>query len=47
MNINSFAKLVCIAEGKKAQVNIAQIKEILKVINNLLCGKLYKLIRGS
>jgi hypothetical protein len=46
MNINSFAKLVTTVEGKKVQVNIAQIKEILKVVNNLLCGKLYKLIRG-
>jgi len=45
MNINDFAVKVSKIEGKKKQVNIAQIKEILKVVNNLLGGALYKLIR--
>jgi hypothetical protein len=32
-------------EALKKQVNIAQIKEILKVINAIVGGELYKLIR--
>lgn len=46
MDLNTFAVKVTEAEGKKEQVNIAQVKEILKVTNDLLGGKLYKLIRG-
>ena len=45
MNMNDFAREVSYFEGKKVQVNIAQIKEILKVINRLLGGKLYTLVR--
>jgi hypothetical protein len=46
MDINKFAKEVTGVEGLKKEVNIAQIKEILKIVNILLSGKLYKLIRG-
>jgi hypothetical protein len=45
MNLNIFAKKVTEIESKKREVNIAQIKEILKVIDGLLDGELYKLIR--
>jgi hypothetical protein len=45
MNINDFAKKVAETEGLKKQVNIAQIKEILKIVNKLLKGALYKTIR--
>lgn len=45
MKINSFAQKVCEVEGKKIQVNVAQVKEILRAINNLLGGELYKIIR--
>lgn len=45
MKITDFSVLVAIREGKKRQVSIAQIKEILKVINDLLGGDLYKSIR--
>lgn len=45
MTVNDFAVLVCKHEGKKKEVNIAQIKEILKIVNKLLGGQLYKLIR--
>ena len=45
MKITDFAVEVTKLEGKKKQVNIAQIKEILKVINILTCGELYKIIR--
>jgi len=45
MNMNNFAKWVCRKEGKKRQVNICQIKEILKIINDCLDGRLYEIIK--
>lgn len=45
MLVSDFAVKVSKLEGKKKQVNIAQIKELLKVVNGLLGGELYKLIR--
>jgi hypothetical protein len=45
MKITDFAVEVTKIEGKKKQVNIAQIKEILKVINILTDGEFYKSIR--
>lgn len=46
MTINEFAKIVAKGEGKLKQVNIAQIKEVLRVVNMLLGGnELYKMIR--
>ncbi len=46
MTVNEFAVKVSGLEKGKKEVNIAQIKEILKVINKLLNGELYKLIRN-
>jgi len=45
MTVNEFAVKIAKLEGKKKQVNIAQIKEILKIENKLLKGELYRLIR--
>lgn len=45
MKISDFSVLVAEKEGKRRQVNIAQIKEILKVINDMLGGDLYKSIK--
>ena len=45
MKIDDFAKRVAMEEGKKKEVNIAQIKEILKIVNDLLWGELYNLIK--
>jgi hypothetical protein len=45
MNINEFAVKVAKGEGLKKAVNIAQIKEVLRVANQLLAGALYKAIR--
>ncbi len=45
MTINQFAVKVSKKEGKIKQVNIAQIKEVLKVVNCLVGGELYKMIR--
>lgn len=46
MKITVFAKKVAKREVGKKQVNIAQIMEILKVVNTLTEGSLYKVIRG-
>ena len=46
MTVSKFAKKVTQKEGLKKQVNIAQILEILKVMNILTKNALYKLIRG-
>ncbi len=46
MKITEFAVRVSEKEGKKKQVNIAQIKEILKIINDLVGGTLYEIIRA-
>lgn len=45
MKIHDFSKLVTANEALKVQVNIAQIKEILKVLNFLTDGQLYKIIK--
>lgn len=47
MTINEFAVKVCKNEGLKKQVDIAQVKEVLKVVNDLTGGKLYKEIKGQ
>ena len=46
MNIRNFAVKVAKKEGKKRQVNIAQILEILKIINQLTKKRLYTIIRA-
>lgn len=46
MKINEFARLITEFEGKKKQISIAQVLEVLKVINKLTAGALYKLIRS-
>ena len=45
MTINGFAVHVANAEGLKKQVNIAQIKEVLAVVNKLTGGVLYLVVR--
>lgn len=45
MTINQFAVEVSKSEGKVKQLSIAQIKEVLKVSNDITDGELYKLIR--
>ena len=46
-NINDFVVKVSQLEIGKKEVNIAQIKEILKVADRLLNGGLYRMIRVS
>ena len=45
MDINRFAKKVCESEGLKKQVNVAQVKELLAVVNKKLFGILYLIVR--
>ena len=48
MKVTEFAKKVTQKEGKKVQVNIAQILEILKILRKLFLPlgiDLYKLIK--
>lgn len=46
MSIHEFSKKIAEAEGLKEQVNIAQIKEILSVINKLIpFGLFYGVIK--
>jgi MarR-like DNA-binding transcriptional regulator SgrR of sgrS sRNA len=50
MTINRLAKLVSELEGKKVQVNIAQIKEVLACVQKVLRNKLdidfYTIVRS-
>ena len=45
MTIGDFAVKVAKKEGGKKSVNIAQIKEILRIVNALVGGELYKIIK--
>lgn len=45
MKVTEFAKEVTLAEGLDISISIAQTMEVLKIINRLLNGLLYKEIR--
>ncbi len=45
MKVSEFSVIVSQHESGKKEVDIAQIKEILKVTNKLLGGLLYKWIK--
>lgn len=45
MNLNQFAEKVSSKEGLKKQISIAQIKEVMSVINKLTGGVLYAVIK--
>jgi hypothetical protein len=45
MTINEFAKEVTLQEGLKKSINVAQVKEVLRIVNKLLNNQLYKLIK--
>lgn len=46
MKVTDFAKKITEQEGLKRGVDIAQTAEVLKVVNNLLEGQLYSLIKN-
>lgn len=45
MTIVEFNRRIAKNEGLKKQVNIAQIAEIVRIINQLTAGILYKIIQ--
>jgi hypothetical protein len=45
MKITEFTKEVTLVEGLKVQVSIAQVAEILKIVNKYTSGALYKEIK--
>jgi hypothetical protein len=47
MKITDFNKAISEEEGKKVEVNIAQISEITRIINKLTKGRLYSIIKGK
>ena len=46
MNINTFSRKVTLLEGKRKSISIAQVKEVLRIINDMVGGALYLLIKG-
>ena len=45
VNINTVAAIVTKREGLKKSMTIAQVKEVLKIVNSVTSGELYKLLR--
>lgn len=45
MTVSRFALEVAKLEGKKKSLSIAQISEVLKIVNKLTGGVLYSVIR--
>jgi len=45
LNLNDIAKVICEGEGKKKQVNIAQVKEILRVICDICAERPFTMMR--
>jgi len=45
MTINQFAKSVTLTEGLKVSISIAQVLEVLKIVNRILGGDLYRWIK--
>ena len=52
MDINKFARLVTLREGKRKSISIAQVKEVLKIAREIISERygyidLYKVIRRT
>lgn len=45
MNVGEFGNRVTRKEGLKKSISVAQVKEVLRIVNRELNGELYKLIR--
>ena len=45
MNVTEFSERVTQGEGKLKSLSIAQVKEVLRVVNELLEGRFYAIIR--
>jgi len=47
MKLSDFAIKVAKKEGKKRSISIAQIKEVLRIVNQLCDGELYYYVRNK
>ena len=47
MKVQDFTEFVTKLEGKKKSLSIAQVKEVVKIVNKLLGGSVYKEIRNT
>jgi len=45
MRVRDFIREVTLKEGKKDSLSIAQVSEVVKIIDDMLDGELYPLIR--
>ena len=45
MRVRDFIREVTLKEGKKDSLSIAQVSEVVKIIDDMLDGQLYPLIR--
>ena len=45
MSINKFAEKVSALEGGAKSISIAQIKEVLRIVNDITNGLLYAIIK--
>ena len=45
MTLNDFAREVTLEEGLKVSLSIAQVREVLKVVNRLTQFQLYPIVR--
>ena len=45
MRVTDSQKLIARSEGQKEEMSIAQIAEVLRIVNDLLDGRVYRLIR--
>ena len=46
MRVAEFRRLIAKYEGQKESMTIAQISEVLRIVNDLLGGAVYRLIRA-
>lgn len=47
MDMNKIAKIVTLDEGKKESISIAQVKEVLRVLNKRTNKKFYPWIKNQ
>ena len=47
LDMNTIARHITVLEGKKKSINIAQVKEVLKIINNQTDGSFYPFLKNK
>ena len=46
MNLNELAKLIAKKEKGRKEISIAQIKEVLAILNDITKGMFYKIVKA-